>query len=643
MKALSAYLLLLALLSLFISFHPEWRVWGLDSLRVFPHFVRIGLVVLLAASLIPSLNRRLGTCLAESRLSARRLELSFLIIAIIFLGLSVLLSSRNHLLGDGYTLLQNIRAGYILSPTEPLSYLSRHLVYLIMPEGEIGALWAYRICSYIAGAGFLWVLYSTNEDKTLLVVGLPLVLTFPVIQFFFGYVESYVFSFLFALWYLLSARNDLAHHRLSWLTPVLLLLAIGFHFSGAALLPSIIYLIWNRFRSKRAASIALVTTAVIVVVGLIVVGRGIQFSQVFVPLMPTTDNPYSLLSAQHLSDLGSLLLLDYPLLPILLTALLLSRISHRWFYLLALIPALLYVVTVDPKIGALRDWDLLSRASAPTIVIGLELLRHWATSERRRTISLALPLLLFAFIHTGSWIMANTDRLETYEYVKNVVAHDVHYSGSYYKGYRNKGWSTLAMSGFKDVAESMRAEVVRLVAAPDDFINRYNLVMQMLFHTKQYHEAVKLLGIEWLKMTGDAQRTLNLAGLFRKVGDYKTESMVLRSFVDRGRPDRLVFYNYAHCLAALGQTEQADFFYKHALALWPDAPVDVRFEYCRFLLDYGTNSDAADCLSAIAPYFEPRLKSMVEALISALRADNEVAIQWLRSQLNSSINENPGT
>lgn len=615
----------------------------MDSLRVYPHFVRIGLVVLLAASLVPSLSLRLSDGLAAGRLSEKRPQLCFLIVAAIFLALCVLLSSRNHLLGDGYTLLQNIRAGHIFSPTEPLSYLSRHLFYLTMPAGENGALWAYRICSYIAGAGFLWALYSTSDDKSLLVVGLPLLLTFPIVQFFFGYVESYVFSFLFAFWYLLSARRDLSQNRFSWQSPLLLLLAIGFHLSGVVLLPSLVYLIWSRFRTKRATIVALVVAALIVATGLFQSEKGIQFSQVLVPLWPTAENPYSLLSAHHLQDLGNLLLLDYPLLPILLTALLVSRINHRWFYLLALIPAVLYVVTVDPKIGALRDWDLLSRASAPTMVLGLELLRHWAAADRRRTLSLTLPLLLFAVIHSGSWIVANTDRLGMYAYVKNVVAHGVHYSSSYYQGYRNKGWSTIAMTEFEDVAESMKAQAVRLAAAPDDFINRYNLVMHMLFHTMQYHEAVKVLGNEWPKMTANAQRTLNLAGLFRRVGDRETECRVLRSFIDRGRSNKLVFYNYAHCLAALSEIEKANYFFKQALAAWPDAPVDVRFEYCLFLLDYGSNSEAADCLSSIAPYFERRLNVVVAALISALRADDEAAIQSLKSQLTAMINENPGT
>jgi hypothetical protein len=291
----------------------------------------------------------------------------------------------------------------------------------------------------------------------------------------------------------------------------------------------------------------------------------------------------------------------------------------------------------------LRDWDLLGRASAPAIAIGLELVRHWSAADRRRTLSLALPLLLFAVIHSGSWIVGNTDRREMYDYIKNAVAHDVHYSGSYYQGYRNKGWSTTVVAAYGDIAESIRALKVRLAAAPDDAMNRYNLAMHYFFHTGQYQDAVALLAGKWPEMTTNADRTLNIAGLYRKVGDREEEGWVFRSFIERGGVNNLVYFNYARCLAYLDQMPQADSLYKQAFTVWPDAPVDARFEYCLFKLEYGSDSESAECFSAIAPYLDRRLSVVIEALVAALRAGDQAAIQSLKQDLTALLNENPAT
>jgi len=55
--ALKTLLLALAVFSVFCSFNPQWHFWGVDYLITFPAWLRIILVVVLCASMVPTIER----------------------------------------------------------------------------------------------------------------------------------------------------------------------------------------------------------------------------------------------------------------------------------------------------------------------------------------------------------------------------------------------------------------------------------------------------------------------------------------------------------------------------------------------------------------------------------------------------------
>jgi tetratricopeptide (TPR) repeat protein len=594
------------------------------------------LLALLVLTLLP----RVGACLANLA-SGRPGELPgtshhfLLVITVgVYLIVAVVMSSNNHLLGDGYTLLDNLQESIWFSPTEPLDYLWHHAIYAVLPDGDQGALWSYRLASYLAGIMFLLVLWVAYRRSLPWSTAVAATTGFAVTQFFFGYVESYTCAFLFAFAYLASGHQDLLQGRVRWQTWLLLASAVGFHLSSLVLLPSLVYLVSQCYRSRAAVLLTAAAAAGILAAGIAFAGSKVEFGQIIVPFAPTEHNPYSLGAGQHVSDMVNIVMLNLPLLPVIVLCLISrQRPAWGWFYLLALTPALLFMLFVDPKIGAMRDWDLLALAAAPALAALLAILASWSELDSLAVRALAAPLLIFGVIHTGSWIVANASAAESYSYLKAVVAEDVHYSEDYYQAYRCKSWGTLAAAAFQDFDEATRAAKVRFRADPSDQKNRYNLAMHYFFHADELKHAAVLLSNNWWQLTGDEQKVLNIAGVFRQAGRDLEEGRVLASFIDRGGSNHLVFFNYARWLTRRGKFDQAVTSYERALASWPNAPADVRLEFCLVLLQQGTADRALTCLAEVAPSLNQEQQRLIQAINTASATGNRARVDSLVLEL----------
>ncbi len=378
-------LLLLILVSLIFSFFPQWHWWGIDTAKSFPISLRISLAVIFILALVPGISNRLGRGIEviSGRGNGWKSYLMYGILCAVLVILFASLSERNFLLGDGYNVIGNIASGESFSATEPLDYFWHHLIYSITAGGKEGAIISYRLSSYFAGCIFLVALIIYSREKRTFLIGLALAVCFGAFQFFFGYAESYALSFVFAFIYILSARSDLQSNNISPLTILWLILAIGFHLMSAVLIPSFIYLWFMRVDSRSIRMTMLGGLVLLGIAGLYFIGKHMSLQQIYVPLWATDYSPYHLFSIAHLKDLVNIYWLNYPLLllvPFLWNS---SSFNRKQFYLWALIPAILFTIFVDPKIGAFRDWDLLAIASAP--ILGLLLTVDGIRRKNRKT------------------------------------------------------------------------------------------------------------------------------------------------------------------------------------------------------------------------------------------------------------------
>ena len=383
---INAILVALGLIYLLASLNPTWHLWGVDSFAIFPLWLRGFLIIFLIITSIPGVAQRLGKAIVQRLRSLRhkRRRLIYLVIVGLMLLIFVFLSSNNLLLGDGYTVRANIAGGMTFSPTEPLDLLVHHLVFLLTRGEEAGAQLSYQLCSYLLGLIFFIGLLLFVKDTEDLFLVFAAALGFAVLQFFFGYVEDYSFAFVAAFFYLMSAGRDMEKRSLSPGTVIFLVLGICFHLSYLVLGPSVIYLLWvlNRRRAAIWVISIWIALTVAILIAYIIWFKSIVMTDIFVPLWPKTENPYHLFSIGHLTDFAKLILLSIPLLfaiPFLYKFI--DRVTVG-FYLLALVPALIFILVVDPKIGMFRDWDLMSIASAPTLAFLIKALIAWQRANK---------------------------------------------------------------------------------------------------------------------------------------------------------------------------------------------------------------------------------------------------------------------
>jgi hypothetical protein len=376
------------------------------------------------------------------------------------------LPSENHLLGDGLTHLGNTDRWF--SPTEPLDVFLHQLVGQV--TGSL--LISYRLLAWLAGIFYLLGLYlmsrlaAAPHERTIVVFSF---LATATLQFYFGYVESYTLLNLFTLYFLYFAWRDLRAHHLSKLPLLFFVLAVLSHFSGMALLPGLLFLYRRNLGRGMLYLLGVLLLAALAAAYLV------DIRIIAVPPVATDFSTYTLLSNAHLFDLAQLILLITP-------AFWLTIFSRRFdsqvrFALFALGGTLLFTLLVDPKIGALRDWDLLSIYALPLcLLVALRAPRHVLTS---------IVLVLIIALRIAPWIAFNSQ--PQVEFMKEAIAGDLHYSKHYDNGQRLSSWGFLLTSaGDLEGAEAVYIE--RLKYKPHD-LKVLNMLVPVEFKLGKFGEA----------------------------------------------------------------------------------------------------------------------------------------------------------
>ena len=444
--------------------------------------------------------------------------------AVAFVAGTLLWPSKNHLLGDGMIILASPTR--VFSFTEPLEVLLHHLLYLVVGK----SLLSYRIVAFVAGLFYLLAVYLMSRlGKTRLessIIALSLLCT-ATIQFYWGYVEHYTLLNLFTLYYLYFSWRDIRKESLTVLPFVFFLLAFMSHLSAIVLLPSVFYLYWPRLKWR------LLLFSVPIVAGGITAAFSVDVTAITVHFRPDDFSTYTLLSGAHLSSLAMLLLLVSP--AFFLSFWKAEPGRQMMFTVLAVAGTLYFTVLIDPTIGALRDWDLLSIFAVPLAgLIALRAPRHQLT---------VVILMILIVIRIIPWLAFNAT-LQT-EFVKQMLADDVHYTKQYQNGYRLLSWgvilykvgdwkgakeaclrkleydprdidalSELAPLLFKmgEFSESYRTFLRILELQPNDFRYRYQAAY-VLFRMAGYDGALKMISNSPPGFTEDPIVKCLLAGL----------------------------------------------------------------------------------------------------------------------------------
>jgi tetratricopeptide (TPR) repeat protein len=614
----------IAILMLLASLNPQWNFWGLDFIAVMPLWFRLTLITLIIIQVIPQVSRKTGNSISSflSKQSARQLTLIyFVMVGLVFI-LSFILRSEAHILGDGFNVLGNISDSKISLGTEPLEYLIHRLLAHLFRDPD-AALNAYRLASHLAFLIFFISLYFLIKDKIGLLIALAIVLCFSTIQFFFGYVENYTFAFVLSFIFIILAQKDHLARAISAPTIIIFILSVAFHLRNIIFLPLLLLLAFNKFENKKIFTLA---SGAILIAG-ILLGNFALKSIVIDPasvLLPLTSSPlssYTVFSGQHIQDLMNLLFLNFPLailLPIMRRQI---GKKHLLFLAAAIIPALLFTFLIDPKIGAARDWDLLSVASAPIMLALITALLSWKTANKKSVMAIILPLFIFAILHTGGWIYCNSDGAFSYSRVKAIVGNDEHYSVGYYSGYRNKSWANIVNVEFKDIREAVRAIKVRYQGDPYDTMNVENLVTASLL-SGDTASAVQFIRDNWRRFANHSGIMSQFGAAMLVAREYSEAEEILRTQLSSGDSAYSSIYNYGVVMDQMGNQDLALEYYNRAFRIWTDAPFETQYRFCMQCIVREKYNIAVEALSRLNGKSPEKYKYSVSILLKCLVEKN---------------------
>lgn len=502
-------------------------------------YLWIAAAVAVAICLIPNLLSRIASS-----------KFSWFAIAAIFVAGTILLPSENHLMGDGLTHIGN--PGRIASATEPFDLFVHYVAYQIAGS----QLWGYRAVAILAGVlyllGITMLLRRASGALEKAIIALAFLAT-GTLQFYFGYVESYTLVNLFILYFIVFSLRDIENGRITFLPLIFFGLALISHFSAVALLPSVILL----YREKLG-KLVWVLGGTVVLAG-VLVSIKVNIFQIIVPFWPTSFSSYWVLSGDHLIDFVNILLLSGPAFFLILA----RKRSDRGqtVILAALLGCLAFSFLVDPKIGAFRDWDLLSIFAVPmAALVALRAPRHPIT---------VVLLAVIIILRVVPWLQFNS-QLRSDE-IKAEVLSDPHYGAGYDNGQRLESWGFLLYSA-GDKAGARDAWQKRLEIKPDDK-NTVEMLAPLQIQFKDYDRAYQNYVLLHESKPDDIDYVYNVAYSAFASGRLPEALEHLNQVPQEKRTDPRLMSLFAALLAAQGQHQQAIGFMKSLPQLVGDTPV----------------------------------------------------------------------
>jgi hypothetical protein len=479
--------LLFALITV-ASFLPDRRLWGLNHLAFYPLPVRIITLLLMAVSFLPSVAKGCHSLISRSfdyiRSRRRLLNIVIVVIAVVFVAVSVRYRSSTLLLGDGQLVVRNyeyVSEGYtnvvtrdirtILSDEDIakgaslLYFLSVQVSEHIFSSTPINGI---RIFNCFLGGIFivllLLVAFHAEITTELRIWMIFLVLSSGTMELFFGYVENYTPLILFCFLYLTSAFA-LIHKRrlyLVFINLLLLLMSVFIHIQAALLVPSFVLLVVWYAAGRHGDSVLRYVTpslAALSLIGFIVAKTFTGYGEHILNVR-SSETFYGITAPSHWIDIFNELMILSPMLPFLaimaITIFLAARKSQAagrngaaiksraprpgrkstdggWFVpkvewhlaYLILVPTLIYLVIFKTEIGVPRDWDLFTISFIGLLPLAILIIHRFLGQARVRSIPrLTIPALVMSTLLGIAWIGINASAARSVERFERILRYE---------------------------------------------------------------------------------------------------------------------------------------------------------------------------------------------------------------------------
>ena len=414
------------------------RSWGFHFWTFYPPYIALSCYTVAIAIAVPRLNQKATVWLeiAVAALSKcvgdRRIFFSVLCIlswTIFYLG-----RQKYGFLGDGYVPASKVAEGYIPSHCAGTFHLLVLLHGLIGSCDESGVI-SLRLFSIFWGGLYvglvcLWAecICTRQFEK---VSCAALMIFIGPIQFFFGYIETYAPLPVFIVAFLLSGITALRNDKPPLWATIIFGGGAIMHILLLFLAPALLCL-WKFYLSRRFSIFRNpgIWAILAVVGGVFAYFFGRHYASYLLPLYPSSEHSYAILSWWHLWEWINAQILSAPMgWPLLFLSIFsIGPIFFREVGFLgsAALGALGALFVIDPVIGS-RDWDISCLSGIP--LMGLATYGFYNCSINRLISNYATvfscvcsALLIIPWIHIN-----HTDR--SIGRTEEILADD---PGSYY-------------------------------------------------------------------------------------------------------------------------------------------------------------------------------------------------------------------
>ncbi|MBD3219344.1 MAG: hypothetical protein GF310_13805 [candidate division Zixibacteria bacterium] len=436
---------------------PAYWNWG-----VFKYsgqmFCLIALALILIVLVIPGLSRMLYDLLNKifqiikdifsSMPPALRTALWIIIPAAIL----YLLRTESYILGDSHSYVGTIIDRTYISPSSyGYSFFLNNTADLLGIHEVEQAIALMGGISILCGIIFLNFMHAAInvvvENKELRPFLFIAIASSSLIILFTGYTESYPVLAAWLSIYVYYGAKYLKTDGSSVLLILIFLVGTFWHLWFIAFFPSMLYILNRRY--KVVSNKILIGITLIYLLGIYLGGQFVRRDYLYISLPPTPqpDTNYTLFSIQHIIDFFNEFLVIGPVMPLMGAALIIYLIGKKKpealkFLIYASLPAMFMSFIIDPIIGAVRDWDLLSIFGLPIMMAAA--MAFSLLQRRRRSLKyILIPVILFNIFHTANFLALNKNPDAAVDRVIEVTLEDKHYRSAYYEGKQLLPFSTI--------------------------------------------------------------------------------------------------------------------------------------------------------------------------------------------------------
>ena len=578
-------------------FFSTYHTWGFHYWSLLPQPLAFGILALALLLIIPPVSSALAALavrlfgpligfLQKSRRAVLVAAVSLLVFAVLFI-----FRSRAHVYGDGFFILGAAAdpEGLKLFGQSYLQVLSMILYHFSVPGFGyalgLSAETAFAIVNCVGGVVGIWALFRISCLLAADTVGRWFIflgsLTSGAVILFFGYIEHYTWATSLALWALYFTIRHVQGHKSAGKAFLFGLLAAGFHLIVLPYLAIVIVSISIKKSSfdklLLATPIAVLFAAIVLgSVGLAVLVQLTRLPDVFVPLWSLPDNPYWALSWAHLKDVFNQAILVAPL-----------GVAFLIFYFLAKRPGssaptpegrilagvslLTFLASfwIDPELGAVRDWDLLSFYGFPLSLWGL----YRFTQMTPRPLSLhtlIIPVVITGMIHLSPNLLEKTNLKTATLHLDRMLWDSPQYQVNYQKALRAMVWGTI----LRDSVDEPKLAVKyfrRRLAADTTCTTSWFCIGDWFISRKEYDSAAFYLRHMASLNPSNTGYLLKLAIVEAEARNYDIAQAIMRQCVSLALEDYRFQLAAGLIASAAGNDDEALVYYRTTQRLAPGA------------------------------------------------------------------------